>query len=118
MLALSFNQTNMGKTKISEYFPVIVPVSLFVYSVAFATYLLSENCFFFESQPGPYSCHTIPNDCCEFGPNYSLSHAVLFCGIGLTIGTMIYFLEMMHPANLMSEQNCSINFPNKIYKMS
>jgi hypothetical protein len=83
----------MGKTKLEEYNPVIIPASLFIFSIVTAIVYLPENCFFFESQPGPFNCDTIPNDCCKFGIDFYISHAILFGGIGLTLGTAFYFFR-------------------------
>ena len=82
----------------TNYAPEIIPVILFVLSLIIPTLLLPKNCSFFESQPGPFSCDAIPNNCCEFGIMFLIAHVILCLGIGLSLGTFIYFFRHAHTA--------------------
>lgn len=78
---------------INSYVPEILPVILFVLSLIIPTLLLPKKCSFFETQPGPFSCDAIPNNCCEFGTIFLIAHIILCLGIGLSLGTFIYFFR-------------------------
>lgn len=82
----------MSENKVKEKISTYIPVLLLIFFSALALIILPQDCSLFGNAEGPFSCDAIPNNCCKDTGVYTLVAQIIFCvGIGLTVGTAVYF---------------------------